>query len=206
MGVTKANLPFGAETLLARTVRLVSSATDLVIVVAAPGETPAGIAGNVRIVHDCQEGCGPLEGLLVGFSAAAAAADAAFVTGCDAPLLLPALVRRLAAMLGDDDAVVPLVDGFLHPLAAVYRVRITDQLRTLRAAGESSVSALCKQLRTRWATESELREIDPQLDSLRNLNRPEDYFAALAIAGFAAPPEIAAALLKTPVSDSEESR
>ncbi len=206
MGVSKAALPFGDETLLTRTVRLVASVTDSVVVVAAPSESPDGLPNNVRIVHDAQEGCGPLEGLLVGLTALTGVADAAFVTGCDAPLLVPGFVGRLAAMLGDNDAAVPLVDGFLHPLSAVYRVRIVDQLAALRAAGQSSVSSLCKHVCTRWVTETELREVDSNLDSLRNLNRPEDYFAALAAAGFAAPPEITASLQRSASSaDTDQS-
>ena len=38
-------------------------------------------------------------------------------------------------------------------------------------------------------TADESRDIDPQLASLRNLNTPADYLAALAEANFVAPPE-----------------
>ena len=41
---------------------------------------------------------------------------------------------------------------------------------------------------------SELRNVDPELASLRNLNRPEDYLQALATAGFAPDPEVLAGL------------
>ena len=45
------------------------------------------------------------------------------------------------------------------------------------------------------ANGAQVSDVDPGLRSLENLNQPADYFAALAAAGFAAPPDIAAKLL-----------
>jgi hypothetical protein len=39
-----------------------------------------------------------------------------------------------------------------------------------------------------------LREVDPELNTLRNLNHPDDYLAALQQSGLAAPPEVVAQL------------
>jgi molybdopterin-guanine dinucleotide biosynthesis protein A len=35
-----------------------------------------------------------------------------------------------------------------------------------------------------------LRAVDPELQSLANLNRPDDYFSALAAVGFACPDDV----------------
>jgi hypothetical protein len=45
---------------------------------------------------------------------------------------------------------------------------------------------------TRRVEEKELLDVDPRLDTLKNLNHPADYLAALAQAGFEAPPEVVA--------------
>jgi molybdopterin-guanine dinucleotide biosynthesis protein A len=48
-----------------------------------------------------------------------------------------------------------------------------------------SLQALLKKIRTRRIATEELVDIDPELESLRNLNTPADYHAALAAAGLA---------------------
>ena len=63
MGFSKANLPFGPETMLARTVRLLSQATETIVVVAAAGQPLQSLPSHVRVVTDEREGSGPLEGL-----------------------------------------------------------------------------------------------------------------------------------------------
>jgi molybdopterin-guanine dinucleotide biosynthesis protein A len=121
-------------------------------------------------------------------------ADAAFVTGCDTPLLAPAFVARAVELLGDHEIAVPRIDGFYHPLAAVYRPTVIPEIEALIAAGRMRPVFLYDRAPTRELSAEELRAVDPPLDALRNLNRPEDYLAALAAAGFSPDPEILLAL------------
>ena len=64
------------------------------------------------------------------------------------------------------------------------------EIDALIAAGRMRPTFLFERVSTRELTEAELRAVDPQLDTLRNLNRPEEYLAALAAAGFAPDPAI----------------
>jgi molybdopterin-guanine dinucleotide biosynthesis protein A len=196
MGIAKATLPFGPETMLARTVRLLSQTIDKVFVVGAVGQVLPPLPPNVRVCFDEREANGPLEGLRVGLSAIRDVADAAFVTGCDTPLLVPAFVTCEIDLLGDHDAAVPKIDGFYHPLAAVYRTTVIPEIDTLIAAGRMRPTYLFDRVSTCELTEAELRAVDPQLDTLRNLNQRADYLAALAAAGFEPDPEILRALSK----------
>jgi molybdopterin-guanine dinucleotide biosynthesis protein A len=189
MGQPKAQLPFGGESMLARVVRLVSSAAHPVVVVSArdqplPGDLPTAALR----VSDERPQRGPLEGLAAGLRALAGRAEAAFACGCDAPLLRPALVARLVELLEDHDAVVPWIEGRFHPLAAVYRLSVLRQVEALLAGNCLALHALFERVNTRRVTAAELGAADPQLDSLRNVNGPEDYLAALAAAGLE-PPE-----------------
>lgn len=184
MSVDKATLPFGPETMLARTVRLLSQVIDKVFVVGAAGQSLPQLPANVQVCVDEREQAGPLEGLRIGLSAVRATADAAFVTGCDTPLLVPAFVARAIELLGDQDAAVPKIEGFYHPLAAVYRTRVLTEIDAMIAAGQMRPTDLFARVSTRALTEAELRKVDRELDTLRNLNRPDDYLAALAAAGF----------------------
>jgi molybdopterin-guanine dinucleotide biosynthesis protein A len=196
MGRPKLALPFGPETLLARVARIVSSVAGPVVVVAAPGQELPELPGFVRIVRDRHEGRGPLEGMLAGLSAVSDESEAAFVTSCDAPLLVPELISCLWRLLEGDDVAVPLVDGFHQPLLAVYRTRVIPHIEALLAEDRLRPVELYDRVPTRLVSAEELRVADPTLASLRNLNRPEEYLAALTEAGFALPdegmPELAA--------------
>ncbi len=96
----------------------------------------------------------------------------------------------MADLLGTHDAAVPWIDGFYHPLAAVYRATVIPNIEALLAADRLRPTYLFDQISTRCVTAEELRDVDPQLASLRNLNTPADYLAALGEAKFDAPAEI----------------
>jgi molybdopterin-guanine dinucleotide biosynthesis protein A len=106
-------------------------------------------------------------------------AEAAYLSSCDVPFLLPAFIRRLIELLGDYSICAPLVSGFHHPLAAVYRLEILDVVRSLLSADLLRSGLLIEKANTRLVGEAELADVDPTLRSLRNLNTPGDYEAAL---------------------------
>jgi molybdopterin-guanine dinucleotide biosynthesis protein A len=131
-----------------------------------------------------------MEGLLAGLSALPPEVESAYVTSCDVPLLSVGFVTFMLASLGDADAAVPVEERFLHPLAAVYRPRILPVVRELIAQDQMRPSLLFERVPTRRVPVAALRAVDPELRTLANLNRPKDYHAALASAGFACPEEI----------------
>lgn len=179
MGTPKAWLPFGGEPMLTRVVRIVGAVAAPIVVVAAEGMELPPLPPDTRVAHDRRPDQGPLEGLLAGLESLGADCDAAFVTSCDVPLLVPALIRHLQGLLEDSRVVVPVDDSFAHPLCAVYRRDTVVAIRELLAAGESRPRALFERVATRRVQVESLRALDPELDSLRNLNRPEDYERAL---------------------------
>jgi molybdopterin-guanine dinucleotide biosynthesis protein A len=186
MGRPKAWLPFGAETMLARLVRTLKEAVAPVIVVAAPDQETPLLPDTVELVRDTERGWGPLAGLAAGLGRAAELGlDAAYASACDAPFLQPTLVRRVIDLLGDADVAVPYVEGRHHPLAAVYRVGVVAEIERLLAADRRRPVFLFETVPTRFISADELSDADPALASLRNLNTPDDYQAALREAGFA---------------------
>ena len=187
MGVPKWSLPFGPEQMLHRVMRLVSEVCRPIVVVAARDQDLCELSSDVIVARDRQPERGPLEGLLAGLSALPVDVEAVYVTGCDVPLLVPALVRRMFELLGDHAVVVPVSGGYEHPLAAVYRPSVRPAVEQLLAADRLRPRDLFDLVPTRRVSEVELRDVDPRLDSLRNLNEPADYLAALADAGFEPP-------------------
>src|SRR5262245_38634582 len=121
MGSPKAFLPFGSESMLQRVVRLLGGVVSPIVVVAASSQVLPRLPENVIIARDEREGRGPLEGLRAGLKALPASVEAAYVTSCDVPLLVPGFVRLMIELMGDADVAVMDVDGFAHPLSAVYR-------------------------------------------------------------------------------------
>jgi molybdopterin-guanine dinucleotide biosynthesis protein A len=180
MGQPKAWLPFGGQTMLARVIGLLSEAVSPIVVVAAPEQQIPSIPNDVQIVRDEERGRGPLQGLLAGLTALKGSAEAAYVSSCDVPFLCPALIRRLIERLGDYAICVPRVGGQHHPLAAVYRVSVGEAAARLIAANRMRPFYLFETVPTCIVEAGELADVDPTLESLRNLNTPEEYEAALA--------------------------
>jgi molybdopterin-guanine dinucleotide biosynthesis protein A len=183
MGVPKATLPFGDETMLQRVVRLLSSVVSPIVAVAALDQTLPALPEDVIVTRDEREARGPLEGLRAGLKALPAHVDAAYVTSCDVPLLVPGFAEQMIRLLGDHDIAVMEIDGFPHPLSAVYRRRVLQNVESLLDQDKLRPVFLFDAVRTRRVQPQEMLSVDPQLLTLRNLNTKEDYRAALAEAG-----------------------
>jgi molybdopterin-guanine dinucleotide biosynthesis protein A len=179
MGRPKAWLPFGGELMLPRVVRLLGMAVGPVVVVAAPDQAVPPLPGDVQVVRDEERGRGPLQGLAAGLAALRGRADAAYLSSCDVPFLRPAFVRRLIDLLGDHAICVPQVGDHHHPLAAVYRLEVADAVARLLAADRLRPFFLFEAVPTRIVEAAELADVDPTFQTLRNLNTPDDYQAAL---------------------------
>ena len=94
-------------------------------------ELPAG----VTVARDERRGSRPTRRTCEpGLKALPATVEIAYVTSCDVPLLVPGFVRRMIDLLGDHDIAVMEVDGFPHPLSAVYRRDTLPQVEALLAA------------------------------------------------------------------------
>lgn len=179
MGRPKAWLPFGDELMLPRVVRLLGEEVSPLVVVAAPGQGVPPLPAEIEIVRDPEQGRGPLQGLAAGLAALRGRADAAYLSSCDVPFLRPAFVRRLIELLGEHSICVPDAGGYRHPLAAVYRIEVAAVAERLLAEGRARPAFLFDAVPTRVVTADELLDVDPTLETLRNLNTPTEYEAAL---------------------------
>ena len=194
MGQPKAMLPFGAERMLQRVVRLLGQVVDSLVVVAAAQQDLPPLPPQVRVVRDRRENRGPLEGLYAGLEALQDRAEAAYVTSCDVPLLVPEFVQMMLRRLDDQQVAVPVDGEFHHPLAAVYRTDVLPEIQSLLAADQLRPRFLFERVRTCRVPVEELRAVDPDLQTLANLNTPADYFEAARCAGWEVPAELRIAL------------
>jgi molybdopterin-guanine dinucleotide biosynthesis protein A len=186
MGRPKAWLPFGDERMLQRVVRLVGTVARPIVVVAAPDQELPELAADITIVRDPIAGRGPLQGLAAGLGALPDWVELAYATATDVPFLEPRWLTRVVELSDGFDLVVPFVGSFHHPLAALYRTRaVRPAIESLLAENRLRPIFLLESVRTRVVAEPELRDVDPDLQTLRNLNHPEDYEKALRDAGLA---------------------
>ena len=183
MGVPKLSLPFGTETMLERVVRILGEVVSPIVVVAAPNQKLPPLPEEVLVARDEHEERGPMEGLAVGLSAFQSSVDAAYVSSCDVPLLKPKFVRRIVTALEHHDMAIPRDEKFHHPLAAVYRTRLVGTIRALIKDDLMRPYYLVEKCDARVIDVKELRDVDPNLDSLRNINTTEEYQAALRDVG-----------------------
>jgi molybdopterin-guanine dinucleotide biosynthesis protein A len=182
MGTSKALLPFGPETMLQRVVRILADVVSPIVVVAALDQELPTLPPDVIVSRDERDARGPLEGLRTGLKALPQPADAAYVTSCDVPLLVPAFVRQMLELAKGYDVAVMEIDGFTHPLSAVYRRATLPHIEQLLANDRLRPVFLYEAVNTRRVKPEEMTA-DPDLRTLRNLNTREDYERALVEAG-----------------------
>lgn len=175
MGRSKAALPLGSSTMLERVIRALGAVVEPIVLVAALGQSIVEPGRAVEIIRDRSEFPGPLEALILGLQSLASRSRFAFVTGCDFPLMRPAVIHELCRRLADHDLVMLREGQRLHPLVAVYRTSLADRLAQRAARGRRDLVGLASEFNSLVVDAEELRNVDPDLRSLCNVNTPEEY-------------------------------
>jgi molybdenum cofactor guanylyltransferase len=180
MGRSKAWLVFGEETMLERIVRLVATAARPIVVVAAFDQELPALGVEVSVVRDPVAGRGPLQGLAAGLAALPESVELVYATATDVPFLEPRWIMRLVELSDGSDLVIPFVGGYHHPLAALYRrSKVLPTIDDLLRGDRLRLFSLIDAVETRVVDASEMSAVDAALQTLRNLNSPEDYERAL---------------------------
>lgn len=172
MGRDKATLPYRGEALALRVARALEACVARVRIVARTDALP-------ELGYACIEDRHPARAPLVGVHAALAAceASAVLVAACDLPDVDPRVLLALLALVpveGGADVVAPLGPRGPEPLLAVYRPRLLPEIERRIARGDLALQALLRDVDTLFVPEADLRALDPELASLRNVNSPED--------------------------------
>jgi molybdopterin-guanine dinucleotide biosynthesis protein A len=183
MGRPKSALEWHGSTLLQRTAGILRRAVGgPVVVVRAPGQELPDLPTAVEVVADDAEGLGPLQGIASGLAAVGGRAPYAFVASTDLPFLHPEFVRRVLRETREDlDVVLPVARGYSQPLAAAYGAAMGSRAAELVAAGMLRPVMLAEAARVlrlddaALLADPALAAADPELDSLLNVNRPDEY-------------------------------
>ena len=114
--------------------------------------------------------------MAAGLRAVAGRCPAVFVSGTDLPFLHPDLVLALAAARGEHDVAVPVADGHVHHLCAVYGTDLLPAVEQQLAGDRLRVGLLLEGIDVLRLDATAL----PHPESLRNLNTDDAYRQALA--------------------------
>jgi molybdopterin-guanine dinucleotide biosynthesis protein A len=208
MGASKALLPFGPESMLARIARIVAEVARPLTVVAAADQPLPPLSSAVRVVHDRTPQQGPLEGLAAGLAALQGQADRALVVSCDLPLLSAEFLNHLIALAPPQRVAVVASGQRLHPLLGLYPLTILPQVEAQLAAGTRRMTDLLAAIgavsldTTIWPAHLRASQV------LTNVNTTAQYARALALAGLASSHQLPLAPLPDdeppPPDDDEE--
>jgi len=169
MGTDKSQLLIENQTFVERIATILLTVTDSVRLVGGRENS------KLPTVADIYPQWGALGGLHAAVSACRR--DWAIVVACDLPFVTSDLIRYLASLRENYDAVVPVQqDGRPQPLCAFYRTESCARRATeLIEAGRRRPLDLLESVNTRWINFAELANLDQAEGFFVNINTPGDY-------------------------------
>jgi molybdopterin-guanine dinucleotide biosynthesis protein A len=172
MGSNKALLPFQGGRFIEAIYRQFSELFPEVLLVTNNPEQYTFLP--CRKVADIYPGLGALAGLHAGLYHAAN--PHIFAAACDMPWLNSALIRRLAALRHDCDVVIPQGENGLEPLHALYGKTCLGPMEESLSNSRRRIISFFPQVQVQQMAKEQIAAIDPDFDSFRNVNTPQDYY------------------------------
>lgn len=181
MGQNKALMPFLGRPLVARVAEQMAALAGELLVTTNQAEGFDFL--NLPLVADVLPGKGALGGLFTALSAARLPLVA--LVACDMPFASPALLAAQRDLLEQTgaDVVIPRSEAGLEPLHAVYRAAsCLPPVRAALQAGRLRMIAWFDAVRVRVMEPEEVRRYDPLARAFLNVNTPEEFRQAEALA------------------------
>jgi molybdopterin-guanine dinucleotide biosynthesis protein A len=170
MGRNKAVLEIGGKRLIDRLVDGLQQIFPEVIIVANVPDLYDG--SGARVVLDLIPDKGSLGGIYT--ATVTACHPWAFVMACDMPFFNPGLIRYLASLTDQWDAVVPYTNDW-EPLHALYAKTCLPHMEHLIHSGDLKIARFFPHIQVRRVDREELKPYDPRGLSLFNMNTPEEF-------------------------------
>lgn len=173
-GRHKGNLLMGEETFTGRMVKeLAEEAQEIWI---SYGETLHETYEGCRIVTDEYPGCGPISGLHAGLHACTG--EAVMTAACDMPFLKMEFFRYLERCLDEEekkqgidfDGVVPVLNGRIHPLAAIYKKRAESIFKQQILEEDYRIRGALQKMQILYVDMDEEEELGKMLQNINTLS------------------------------------
>jgi len=194
MGVDKAFVDLGGQTLLDRALNVLGTVCDQVAIVGDPAKfdpaklhpvlfdsaraAPSASSKCAAVVADIFPGCGPLAGIHAALLHSSA--DLNLILAVDMPFISRELLAFLLTAAEDPGVIVtvPRAGKGLQPLCAVYRREFSAVAEHALQAGKYKIDAAFAGTRIRVIEPGELADAGFSERSFFNVNTPQDRLAA----------------------------
>ena len=177
MGAPKPLLRLGDKMLVEHVVAAIEPLVAGVIVVTNEAEAMAFL--GLPTVGDAEPGRGPLMGLYSGLLACPT--PWALVVACDAPFLSTALLQALIARRQPDAMTLPATERGPQPMPGLYPTTIASEIASLLKGGRAAMRDLVATRPVELLSAEDVRALDPEGRSFKDLDTPEDLAAAQAL-------------------------
>ncbi|MGN6032907.1 MAG: molybdenum cofactor guanylyltransferase [Thermomicrobiales bacterium] len=181
MGRDKATLTLAPDgpTVLETIVRTVATVAEEILLVDAGRRAIDLPSPALRHVIDVFPDAGPLGGIHAAL--ASATHDHVLVVACDMPFLNADLLRVMASLPRDYDALVPLL-GQPQPLHAIYARTALPLVESSLRARRFRVTGWFSRANVRLVPRTTIASVDPDVRSCFNMNTPDELAHARALA------------------------
>ncbi len=136
---------------------------------------------GLAVYTDVYPRMGPVSGIHSGLYHARY--NRVFVLGCDVPFINMQLVEYMIANLGDYDSIVPEIDSYLQPLAAVYNRKCLPVLTACLQENRVKLIRIFEELNALVLGRDELEKFGIVEEIFLNVNDIEALNLATIIAG-----------------------
>jgi molybdopterin-guanine dinucleotide biosynthesis protein A len=183
IGASKPQLKIGKSHLIDRVLGTLSQFTSSILIVAAEDQIGLAISTtpSARMVNDICPGKGPLGGIYTGLMHAETSYSV--VVGCDMPFLNSGLLKYLIAGASGYAAAVPKIGWMIQPLHAIYSKSCVPSIEALIREDQLQIIKLFNLVNTRYITEKEIDQFDPDHLSFLNINTEGDLLKAEVLIG-----------------------
>ncbi|WP_342433652.1 molybdenum cofactor guanylyltransferase [Neobacillus sp. FSL H8-0543] len=173
MGTNKALLKINEKTNIERLIETLKVHFDDIILVTNEPEHYQFL--GVKLVADHYPNKGPLAGFHAGLTASSY--DVNFIVACDMPFVTGALAETLVNNINHYDAVVPVINGKIQTLCAVFQKSTVKKIEECIENGRLPIKHLLDHLNVLSLSEKELQAYsNGDIERVFfNMNYPHEY-------------------------------
>jgi molybdenum cofactor guanylyltransferase len=180
-GISKSDLILENTTFITRKIRFTEQiCSEIIISVAAEtGEfmldsfNHTAVDIPIRIVRDESKGHGPLMGILSALKVSQFEVN--FITTVDSPIISIPFAEYLIQGLGDNDAHVPIWNGYPEPLFAVYQKSCIPYIQESIMENRRKIVSFYDKISVKYADSEVVKGYDADGSSFTNINTQEEY-------------------------------
>lgn len=171
MGTNKSLLKIGNQTVINRIFFELMKVTNCLSIVTHQPQLYNDLPA--RFVTDRYQESGPLAGIEAALYYNKA--DVFIITACDMPFIQYPILQYMIDNLEDYDGVVPVYQTYMHPLAAVYKKSVLEEVQKQLDKGERKVTGFFEEMNIRFIHDFHGFPCDQVERHFFNMNTPEQY-------------------------------